>query len=432
MLKYIKNIFTVNINNDETSLLLSSLLSSSFPFTAFKLTKSFLLATLLGIGIATTVVADENVNHQFQTSASNNQQLADSSAGLLKVGYISANNYLIFDGSGSLGFDYQLLSNFAEKYGYAVKFNRYSNYEELYADLKANKLDLAAGHLSVNSKRFNSNNDLIPVEYLKEELVLTGSKYAIKSLDDKSKIVFNNKVYVPNNFDLINKVTLIKYLNLDNSTSSSYKLARQVNEGQIEYALMPANTAKAMKQLLSNFDYIELDDLKLKKLTRNQVEDQQEVNTKLLKELAKDDKLDHANGNLNLYYIASNKVELAKDLTSFIEQLKFNKGFSNIEYSALNNLKSLKIEEVNYFSKMMKTKFLEYSPVFKKYSKDIDYRLSMAVGYQESRWNPRAKAINGPSGLMMLTNASAKDLGVTNKLDAEQSIEAGVKILQTF
>ncbi len=55
----------------------------------------------------------------------------------------------------------------------------------------------------------------------------------------------------------------------------------------------------------------------------------------------------------------------------------------------------------------------------------IDWRLLAAIGYQESHWDPRAKSPTGVRGLMMLTQATARYLGVANRLDPEQSILGG-------
>lgn len=56
---------------------------------------------------------------------------------------------------------------------------------------------------------------------------------------------------------------------------------------------------------------------------------------------------------------------------------------------------------------------------------DLDWRLLAAIGYQESHWRPRAKSRTGVRGLMMLTKTTAKEMGVTNRLDPKQSIEGG-------
>lgn len=58
-----------------------------------------------------------------------------------------------------------------------------------------------------------------------------------------------------------------------------------------------------------------------------------------------------------------------------------------------------------------------------------DYYLLAAVGYQESHWNPRAKSPTGVRGFMMLTQPTAREMGVSNRLNAQQSITGGAKYL---
>jgi membrane-bound lytic murein transglycosylase F len=59
----------------------------------------------------------------------------------------------------------------------------------------------------------------------------------------------------------------------------------------------------------------------------------------------------------------------------------------------------------------------------------VDWRLLAAIGYQESNWDPEAKSITGVRGIMMLTEQTARQLGVTNRLDPYQSIDGGGRYL---
>ena len=71
----------------------------------------------------------------------------------------------------------------------------------------------------------------------------------------------------------------------------------------------------------------------------------------------------------------------------------------------------------------------EYREVFKEAAQkyDLDWRLLAAIGYQESNWNPRARSPTGVRGLMMLTQRTARQMDVTNRLDPEQSIMGGAR-----
>ncbi len=63
---------------------------------------------------------------------------------------------------------------------------------------------------------------------------------------------------------------------------------------------------------------------------------------------------------------------------------------------------------------------------------NLDWRLLAAISYQESHWNSRARSHTGVRGLMMLTQAAAKDMGVTNRVDPEQSIKGGAKYFKSI
>ncbi len=58
---------------------------------------------------------------------------------------------------------------------------------------------------------------------------------------------------------------------------------------------------------------------------------------------------------------------------------------------------------------------------------DMDWRLLAAMAYQESHWKPDASSYTGVRGIMMLTSRTAKQLGLTDRLDPQQSIEGGAR-----
>lgn len=58
---------------------------------------------------------------------------------------------------------------------------------------------------------------------------------------------------------------------------------------------------------------------------------------------------------------------------------------------------------------------------------EIDWEMLAAISYQESHWNPEATSPTGVRGMMMLTRATASDLGVTKRTDVGQSLRGGAK-----
>ncbi len=60
----------------------------------------------------------------------------------------------------------------------------------------------------------------------------------------------------------------------------------------------------------------------------------------------------------------------------------------------------------------------------------IRWTLLAAQAYQESHWLPRASSPTGVRGIMMLTQPTAQELGVENRLDPKQSIFGGARYLR--
>ncbi len=59
----------------------------------------------------------------------------------------------------------------------------------------------------------------------------------------------------------------------------------------------------------------------------------------------------------------------------------------------------------------------------------IDWRLIAALGYQESRWDPKATSPTGVQGLMMLTQSTLQRMGVRNGANVRANILAGARYL---
>lgn len=63
---------------------------------------------------------------------------------------------------------------------------------------------------------------------------------------------------------------------------------------------------------------------------------------------------------------------------------------------------------------------------------ELDWRLLAAMGYQESHWDPAAVSPTGVRGLMMLTKVTARELGVEQRADPEQSIDGGARYFRSL
>ncbi|SFJ79405.1 membrane-bound lytic murein transglycosylase MltF [Methylophaga sulfidovorans] len=82
----------------------------------------------------------------------------------------------------------------------------------------------------------------------------------------------------------------------------------------------------------------------------------------------------------------------------------------------------------------IQTHLPQYKDLFKAAGDEygFDWHLLAAMAYQESHWNPEAVSSTGVKGLMMLTRSTAKQMGVTDREDPEQSIFAGAAYLASL
>ena len=62
----------------------------------------------------------------------------------------------------------------------------------------------------------------------------------------------------------------------------------------------------------------------------------------------------------------------------------------------------------------------------------FDWRLIAAVVYQESHFDLEATSYTGVKGIMQLTQTTAEEMDITDRLDPEQSIRGGVKYLRNL
>jgi membrane-bound lytic murein transglycosylase F len=86
------------------------------------------------------------------------------------------------------------------------------------------------------------------------------------------------------------------------------------------------------------------------------------------------------------------------------------------------------------FMRQIRERLPALRPLFEEAGEahDLDWRLLAAVGYQESHWDPGAVSRTGVRGIMMLTRRTARQLGIDDRIDPEQSIMGGARYLRSM
>ncbi len=123
---------------------------------------------------------------------------------------------------------------------------------------------------------------------------------------------------------------------------------------------------------------------------------------------------------------------LLRKINTFFKRIKADGTFGDIYRSYYSNVEIFDRFDLKKFHQRVSTRLPRYEKIIKRAAKQygFDWRLIAAVIYQESHLNPRARSHRGVRGLMQLTKTTAQEMGVTNRLDPEQSIMGGVGYLK--
>lgn len=120
---------------------------------------------------------------------------------------------------------------------------------------------------------------------------------------------------------------------------------------------------------------------------------------------------------------------LAEAARKFLKQVKNDGTLAQLAERFYGHLDRLNYVGARTFVHHVENRLPKYDKLFQEYAESysLDWRLLAAIGYQESHWRPNAVSPTGVRGLMMLTRNTASHIGVSNRLDVEESIRGGAK-----
>ncbi|MBW2107687.1 MAG: membrane-bound lytic murein transglycosylase MltF [Deltaproteobacteria bacterium] len=130
--------------------------------------------------------------------------------------------------------------------------------------------------------------------------------------------------------------------------------------------------------------------------------------------------------------VKKGETDLLQKINEFFRKAKEDGTLQDIYNRYYAYLERFDHLELKKFLQRIKTRLPRYEKTIKKAAATygFDWRLIAALIYQESQFRPWAKSFSGVRGLMQLTLATAKDMGITNRLDPHQSIMGGTKYLK--
>lgn len=328
-----------------------------------------------------------------------NHIAAIQARGILRVSTIdSPLTYSVINGK-KYGLDYELAQQFANYLGVKLKVTVRQNISQLFDVLDNGNADLLAAGLVYDSARVK-NYQPGPMYYsVSQQLVYRVGQYRPRSL----ATVNENQLTIAPGHVVVNDLQRLKETKFPDLSwkvddkKGSTTLLEEVISGKLDYTIADS-VAISLFQRVHPELAVALD-----------VTDEQPVTWF--------SRLDDDN-------------TLSAALLDFFNSINEDGSLARIEEKYLGHGDDFDYVDTRSFLRAVDNVLPELEPLFKKYAKEIDWRLLAAISYQESHWDPLATSPTGVRGLMMLTKNTAQSLGLTDRTDAEQSISGGARYLE--
>jgi len=126
--------------------------------------------------------------------------------------------------------------------------------------------------------------------------------------------------------------------------------------------------------------------------------------------------------------------ELLGAINEFFTQIRTNGTLDELYSRYHEDRNILGRFDLKAFHSRVETHLPRFEQMIKSASREhgFDWRLIAAMIYQESHFNPRARSYTGVRGLMQVTQRTAAEMGIADRMDPEQSIDAGVGYLASL
>jgi membrane-bound lytic murein transglycosylase F len=327
------------------------------------------------------------------------QEIRDS--GVLLVLMRNSPTTYFEDRSGPAGFEYELAERFAKHLGVRLQIETQPSIEGVYENLQRGRADMAAAGLAVTPKR--SQEVQFGPGYLDvQPLVLTRTDgMAPNSLADlrNARVLVlagsNAAEYLQDNRDTAPELHWQESKELE-----TIDLLEQLDNREIDATVMDSNEFAANSAFYRDV----------------RIAFKPGSATQLAWAFAKDPR----------------NRRLLEEADKFFEKIKANGELAQLVDRYYTRSADNDSYDVETFTDNLQKTLPKYQEMFEQVAEDfdMDWRLLAAVSYAESEWKPTATSPTGVRGMMMLTNATAKEVGVTNRIDPLQSTRGGARYLK--
>jgi len=302
---------------------------------------------------------------------------------------------------GPAGLEYQLLKRFADHLGVKLMISVPDSFNEILEKISKGDAQIAAAGLTVTKDREKLVRFSPPYQTITQEVVYNANKQKPANVDDLDGIfeVIAHSSHSERLNELHKKHPNLSWI--ENQEADSTELLSLVSEGLIDYTVADSNEVAINRRF-----YPEL------KVAFNLSAPQ----------------------HLAWAFPKTADTSLYDQAVKFFTDLKESGELERILKNNYEHASNFDYAGTNAFLGQIHNRLPAYRGYFEEAAKlyDIDWRLLAALSYQESHWRPHAISYTGVRGIMMLTRATAKHLGVEERTDARESILGGARYLRAL
>jgi membrane-bound lytic murein transglycosylase F len=298
------------------------------------------------------------------------------------------------------GLEYELVEQFAAELGVKVKYVIPESFDEILPAVVRGEAHFAAAGLTVTNDRELAIRFTPEYQRVTAQLVYKSGRRRPRKIVDTVDGVLEVMAGSSHEEQLRQLVAAYPDLNWDAQRAvESTELLNLVYEELIDYTIANSNEVA-----LSRRYHPEL-----------------QVAFELGKEMPVAWAFPHAEDN-----------SLYKAAKTFINRIKEDGSLEQLLERYYGYVEKLGFVDNRTFARHLVQRLPPLIPLFKQAAEhnDMDWQLLAAIGYQESHWNPKAVSPTGVKGIMMLTSATAKQMGIEDRTDTSQSISGGARYLR--
>jgi membrane-bound lytic murein transglycosylase F len=326
----------------------------------------------------------------------------DSSASLSRIlerGYINVGtiygptNYYLH-GDDFVGFEYELAKKYADSINVELRIIPSYSLDELFIKLNTGEVDFIAAGLAVTEKRRQRFRFAPSYQNVSQKLVFKQGKVRPRKVKDLTGtlMVTSSSSYVENLERLKSSHDSLNWVET-NDYDSEELLVKVLNE-EIDYTVIDSNSLAMNRRYYPEISI------------GFSIQKPEPLAWMVSKE---------------------SKDDILASLVEFFGQVHHDGTLLALDDKYYGHIEDFDYVDTRTFIKAVDKTLPKFQPLFEKYAQELDWRLLAAISYQESHWRPKARSHTGVRGMMMLTLATAKQMGITSRLDTEQSIRGGAK-----